>query len=124
MEIKEGLFYTETHEWVEFTNKGTALVGLADYAQDQLGDIAFINLCAVGDMLSAGEAMGDVESIKAVSDIISPLGGTVLRVNEKALEKPELINEDPYNTWLIEMDATDKSALISPEEYEELIASA
>ena len=104
MEIKEGLFYTETHEWVEFTNKGTALVGLADYAQDQLGDIAFINLCAVGDMLSAGEAMGDVESIKAVSDVYAPVSGRVVAVNDEVVDKPELVNSDPYGSWLLEIE--------------------
>ena len=104
MEIKEGLYYTETHEWVKFTNKGTALVGLADYAQDQLGDIAFINLCAVGDMLSAGEVMGDVESIKAVSDVFAPVSGRVIAVNDGVVDKPELVNSDPYGSWLLEIE--------------------
>ena len=122
MNIPKDLLYSETHEWVKLTDGG-AVVGLTDYAQQSLGDIVFINLCLVGDTFSVGESLGDVESIKAVSDIISPLGGTVTKINERALEKPELINEDPYGTWLVEMSVTDKSALIGPEEYEELIAS-
>ena len=123
MNIPKDLLYSETHEWVKLVGDDTAIVGLTDFAQQSLGDIVFINLCMVGDSFAVGESLGDVESIKAVSDILSPLGGTVLKINEKALEKPELINEAPYDTWLVEMSVTDKSALIGPGEYEELIAA-
>ena len=122
MNIPQDLMYSDTHEWVKQTDGG-ALVGLTDFAQASLGDIVFVNLCVAGDKVVSGEVLGDVESIKAVSDIISPVSGVVARVNEHVLERPELINDSPYEAWLIEIEQiTDKSALISADEYETLIA--
>ena len=118
------LLYSDTHEWVKFLDNGNALVGLTDFAQQSLGDIVYINLCMEGDALITGESIGDVESIKAVSEIISPIDGVVLKINESALEKPELVNQNPYGAWLIEVTGvSDRSALISAGEYVALIES-
>ena len=122
MSMPLDLLYSSTHEWVKLLDGGGALIGLTDYAERSLGDIVFVNLCAAGESFSAGESLGDVESIKAVSEIISPVSGTVLRVNENVLEKPESINENPYDAWLVEMvSVSDKESLIGANEYEELI---
>ena len=124
MSVPKNLLYTNNHEWVKFITDDTAIIGLTDYAQESLGEIIFINLCMEGEIFEVGELIGDVESITEISDILCPLGGIVQKVNSKALEKPELINEDPYNTWLVEIGKiTDKSALISSGEYEEFINS-
>ncbi|MDR1724343.1 MAG: glycine cleavage system protein GcvH [Tannerella sp.] len=119
MKILQNLFYVKTHEWVEFINESTAKIGISDFAQHELGDLVFVNLPAVGDEVTAGDAFGDVESVKAVSDVLSPVTGTVSAVNEALLDKPELINEDPYGSWFIEVsDITDKSELLTATEYE------
>ena len=123
MEIPSDLFFAKTHEWVKFTDKGTALVGLSDHAQDALGDVAFINLCDEGDMLNAGDVLGDIESIKAVSDVYSPVGGKVAGVNEELLDNPERINADPYGSWLIELEDVEKNdELMNAEAYEKFLA--
>lgn len=119
MNYPEQLLYSKSHEWVEFTSDTTARVGLTDFAQDQLGSLVFVNLPEVGDALTVGEALGDVESVKAVSDVYSPLSGTVSAVNEELLDTPEAINQDPYGAWLVEVeDITERDALLSAEEYE------
>ena len=92
MHFPEELKYTKTHEWVRFTDEGTAYIGITDYAQDQLGDLVFVNLPAAGDDLTAGEPFADVESVKAVSDVNSPVTGTVREVNEDLADAPEKMN--------------------------------
>lgn len=112
------LKYSKSHEWVKFIDETTALIGLTDYAQDALGDLVFVNLPEAGDDVTAGEAFADVESVKAVSDVFSPVTGTVAEVNEALLDAPEMMNEDPYGAWLIKVEnITDKDELLSAEEY-------
>ena len=119
MNTPEHLRYTKSHEWILFADDGTAKVGLTDHAQDALGDLVFVNLPQVGDTLTCGEALGDVESVKAVSDVYSPVSGTVKAVNEDLLDTPEAINSDPYGAWLVEVeDITDQEELLDAAAYE------
>lgn len=107
------LLYTETHEWVELLDDGTAYVGLDEYAQSELGELVFVNLPEPGDEVTAGEAFGDVESVKAVSDVFSPVTGTVAEINEDVLDNPGLINEDAFDAWLIKVEeVSDKGELL------------
>lgn len=123
MQIPSDLFFSKTHEWVKFNEDGTALIGLTDHAQEAMGDIAFINLCDEGETYEAGDVLGDVESIKAVTDIYAPVGGTVIAVNEEVLDSPELVNSDPYGSWLVELeDLTGKEALLDSLAYEDFLA--
>jgi len=120
MNAPVNLLYAKTHEWVEMINDTKARVGISDFAQHELGDLVFVNLPEPGDNVTAGQAFGDVESVKAVSDIISPLTGTIAAINEELLNSPEKINEDPYGSWLIEVEEiSGKEALMRPAEYEE-----
>ena len=113
------LMYSKSHEWVKFIDETTALIGLTDYAQDALGDLVFVNLPEVDDEVEVGEAFADVESVKAVSDIYSPVTGVVSEINEELLDAPEKINEDAFGAWFIKVkDVTEKAELISAEEYE------
>lgn len=123
MNTPKNLKYARTHEWVEFLDANTAKIGLTDFAQKKLGKLVFVNLPLVGDTLAAGEALGDVESVKAVSDVVSPLSGAVTEVNEALLDEPGLINDDPYGAWLVtvEIDGAAEE-LLTAEEYEELCA--
>ncbi len=119
MNTPEHLSYTKSHEWVLFASDGSAKVGLTDHAQDALGDLVFVNLPQVGDAITCGEALGDVESVKAVSDVYSPVSGTVKAVNEDLLDTPEAINADPYGAWLVEVeDITDREELLDAAAYE------
>ena len=119
MNTTEHLRYTKSHEWILFADDGTAKVGLTDHAQDALGDLVFVNLPQVGDELTCGEALGDVESVKAVSDVYSPVTGTVKAVNEDLLDTPEAINSDPYGAWLVEVEnITDQEELLDAAAYE------
>lgn len=119
MNIPSNLKYTKTHEWVEFTSENSARIGLTDFAQDSLGSLVFVNLPEEGDGVSVGESLGDVESVKAVSDVISPFTGTVSAVNEELLDAPEKINEDPYGTWLVEIsDIEEREELLDAAAYE------
>ena len=98
-----------------------AVIGISDFAQDALGDVVFVNLPAVGDEVTAGEAFGDVESVKAVSDLISPVSGVVLEINEELEDSPENLNEDPYGAWIIKVEnVTDEEELLNSEAYEAL----
>ena len=118
MNIPQNLSYSKSHEWVKLES-GEALVGLTDFAQSELGDIVFVNLPQEGDAVSAGEALGDVESVKAVSDVICPVTGTVLAVNEALLDNPALVNEDPYNAWFVKVEqVTGEEELLDAGAYE------
>ncbi len=117
MNIREDCSYTRTHQWMREEN-GTALVGITDYAQSQLGGIVFINLPEAGDTVTAGEPFGEVESTKVVSEVHSPVSGTVRAVNEPLADEPERINEDPYEAWFIEVeDVTGTAELLTAQEY-------
>ena len=119
MNFPNDLMYTKSHEWIKMQEDGTALVGLSDYAQDALGDLVFVNLPEAGDEVSAGEPFADVESVKAVSDVYSPLTGVVDAINDNLLDTPEAINEAPYDAWFIKVsDITDKEELMDAGAYE------
>ena len=112
------LKYTKTHEWVG-KQDGVCVVGLTDYAQKELGDIVFVNLPEVGDEVTVGESFADVESVKAVSDVYSPVSGVVCAVNEELLDNPALINEQPYDAWLIKVnEVTETDSLLNLAEYD------
>lgn len=123
MNFPKELKYSKTHEWVRFQEDGTAYIGITDYAQDQLGDLVFVNLPAAGDALQAGESFADVESVKAVSDVNAPVSGTVKEVNEALADAPEKMNEAPYDAWFVLAEGiADTDALMTAEEYEAFIA--
>lgn len=112
------LKYTKSHEWIRYED-GVAVIGISDFAQDALGDVVFVNLPAVGDEVTAGEAFGDVESVKAVSDLICPVSGVVLEINEELEDSPENLNEDPYGAWIIKVEnVTGEEELLTAEAYE------
>ena len=120
--------YTQEHEWVmiDATATNTAVAGITDYAQDQLGDIVYFELPKVGDDVAHLGKMGEVESVKAVSDLFSPIDGVVTEINEKLLDHPELVNEDPFGEgWLIKAtiaDAATRDILMSAADYDAFIA--
>ncbi|MBQ2064409.1 MAG: glycine cleavage system protein GcvH [Firmicutes bacterium] len=123
MNFPKELKYSKTHEWVKVED-GAAVIGLTDFAQDELGDIVFINLPEEGDEFGVDDVFADVESVKAVSDINTPVAGSVTEVNEELLDAPEKINEAPYEAWLVKMDVTEEADdLMSAEEYEAFIES-
>lgn len=103
MNFPAELKYSKSHEWL-FMDGDVAVIGISDFAQDALGDVVFINLPEVGDETQAGESFGDIESVKAVSDLISPVSGMVCAVNEELLDAPELVNQDPYAAWIIRVE--------------------
>lgn len=118
----KNLLFTKTHEWVQFLDETTAKVGLTDYAQKELGDLVFVNLPEEGDEVGVEEGFADVESVKAVSNVYSPVTGTVKAINEALLDQPELINTDPYEAWFVEVEnITEREELLTEEEYEEFI---
>ena len=100
--------YSKDHEWMK-EEDGVVVIGISDFAQDALGDVVFVNLPAEGDGVTAGDAFGDVESVKAVSDLVSPVTGTVCAVNEELLDAPEKLNSDPYGAWLIKVENVEGS---------------
>lgn len=125
MNVPEKLFYTEEHEWVAFSeDKKVATVGITDFAQDQLGDIVFVALPEIGDVVNMGDRLADIESVKSVSDIYSPVSGKVVEVNEALLDQPELVNEAPYEQWLFKIEEVSdiQENLLQKEAYENLIA--
>ena len=122
MEIKNDRMYTKSHEWVLFENDTTATVGLSDFAQSELGDMVFVNLPLVGDAVTAGETFADVESVKTVSDVFSPVTGTVAAVNEALNDAPQKINEDAYGAWLAKVEnITGKEELMDAAAYQAFI---
>ena len=123
MILKDELKYSKSHEWVKLDG-GTAVVGLTDFAQSELGDLVFVNLPEVGDTVEAGEVFGDVESVKAVSDVYSPVTGEVTEINEELLDSPELINDNAYEAWFIKVkDVSATEELLTAEEYKEFVES-
>ena len=116
------LKYSKTHEWIK-TEDGVAVIGISDFAQDALGDVVFINLPQVGDEVTAGESFGDVESVKAVSDLICPVSGVVCAVNDELEDSPENLNEDPYGAWIIKVEnITEEEELLDAAAYEAFCA--
>lgn len=123
MELREGLLYSRSHEWVK-EEGDEVLIGLTDYAQSELGDLVFVNLPEEGDEVATGESFADVESVKAVSDVYSPVTGVVSGVNEELLDAPESINEAPYDAWFVRVkDISDREELLTAAEYEAFVES-
>jgi glycine cleavage system H protein len=124
MEFPDDLKYSREHEWVLVEGK-VATVGVTAFAEEQLGDVVFVELPAVGDKVTKDEAMGVVESVKAVSDVYAPVSGTVLEVNDDLPESTELVNEDPYGDgWMVKIemsDPTDLDELLTAEEYQAFV---
>ena len=120
------VFYTEDHEWVEVLGQNKIRIGITDFAQDELGDIVYVELPEVGDEFSAGDEFGTVESVKSVSEILTPFAGTVVTVNDLIDDEPEMVNDDPMGEgWFIEVEVEediDTSELMNKEEYEAYIA--
>ena len=116
------LKYSKSHEWVKMEGD-VAVIGISDFAQDALGDVVFVNLPGVGDAAEAGEAFGDVESVKAVSDLVSPVSGEIIEVNEALSDAPEALNSDPYGSWIIKVSGiTDTEELLDAAAYEAFCA--
>jgi len=124
-EVPDDCRYLETHEWVR-RDGDAAQVGITDFAQDELGDVVFVELPDVGDAVEQNDEFGVIESIKAVSDLYVPVSGEVTAINEALFDEPELVNEDPFGEgWMLEVELDDEvelDALLSPSEYEEQIA--
>ena len=121
MSVPEELQYTRSHEWVRREGE-TATVGITDHAQDELGDVVFVELPEVGAAFDAGDSFGAVESVKAVSDLYAPVGGEVVEVNGALEEAPEKINEDPYGDgWILKLHAGGEGDLLSAEDYEQFL---
>ena len=121
MDTPDDLLYSDTHEWVKIEGN-SALIGITDFAQHQLGDITFVDLPAVGDSLETGDEMGAVESVKAASDLYAPVSGTVTDVNTALADHPEVINHSPYEEgWMIRVELDgEPEGLISAEDYEKI----
>jgi glycine cleavage system H protein len=122
LSVPEELQYTKSHEWVR-TEGDTATIGITDHAQDELGDVVYVELPEVGATSDTGDSFGTVESVKAVSDLYTPVGGEILEVNEVLNDQPEKINEDPYGEgWIVKLRVSDEgSRLLSASDYEKLL---
>lgn len=124
MKVLDGLKYSKSHEWVKDLGDGCILMGLTDYAQDQLGELVYINLPEEGDSVTAGETFADVESVKAVTDVFSAVSGKVAEVNEDLLDNPQKVNEDPYGAWLVRIsDVSESEELLDGAAYQALCDS-
>ena len=108
--ILDELLYSESHEWVK-VDGNIAIIGVSDFAQEEMGDITYVDVPAEGDSVTKGEDFGALESVKASSELYSPVSGEVVAVNEELEDKPELINEDPYGAWIIKVEMSDKGEL-------------
>ena len=108
--VIEGLFYSESHEYVKVEGN-VGYIGISDYAQHALGNVVYVDMPDVDDEIEAGEEFGAVESVKAASDLFAPVSGKVIEVNEALDDQPELINQDPYENWIIKVELSDKSQL-------------
>ncbi|HIT88769.1 MAG TPA: glycine cleavage system protein GcvH [Candidatus Coprocola pullicola] len=123
MNVVEGLMYSKDHEWVKFEGD-IAIIGITDYAQSELGDLVFVNLPEVDDEVKVGEAFADVESVKAVSDILAPISGVVCEINEELLDAPGSINESAFDAWFVKVkDITDKDNLMDAAAYTAYVES-
>ena len=121
MSIPDDLQYTKSHEWVR-AEDGTVTIGITDHAQEELGDVVFVELPDVGVAIGAGDSFGTVESVKAVSDLYTPVGGEVVEVNSSLEDAPEKINDDPYGEgWIVKLSTSEEADLLSPEEYEKVV---
>ena len=124
MNFPENIKYTSEHEWIRLEGD-LAYIGITDYAQDQLGDIVFVDIQTVGETLNAGDVFGTIEVVKTISDIFLPVGGEVLEQNEALADQPELVNQDPYGEgWLVKIKPAadaDFDSLLSAEDYKKLI---
>lgn len=124
MKVIKGLLYATDHEWVKVEGDA-AYIGIADFAQNQLGDIVYVELPEVDDELEKEDDFSAIESVKAAADVYMPVSGKVLEVNEALMDDPALLNADPYENWMIKVELTDKSELddlMTSEEYEKFIA--
>lgn len=124
MNIPAGLKYTQDHEWIRVEGE-TAIVGITDFAQGELGDVVFVEIETEGETLEKGETFGTVEAVKTVSDLFMPVGGEIVEVNPALADEPELVNKDPYNKgWMIKVKVTDASELgelLSADDYRKML---
>lgn len=121
MSVPQELQYTKSHEWVRVEDD-VATIGITDHAQEELGDVVFVELPEEGDSLSAGDTLGTIESVKAVSDLYAPMGGEVVEVNGALNDTPENVNEDPYGEgWIVKIRTSEEADLLSAEEYEKVV---
>lgn len=120
--VVEGLFYTDSHEWVKVEGE-YAYIGITDFAQHQLGNIVYIDIPEVGDEIKQGDEFGAVESVKAASDLLSPVSGEIVEVNEKLTDEPELINKNAFDSWMLKVklsDAAELKSLMDSKAYAEI----
>ena len=123
MELRAELKYSKSHEWIK-EDGDVSVIGLTDYAQSELGDLVFINLPEVGDEVTVGEAFADVESVKAVSDVFSPVSGVVTEINEELLDAPESINEASYDAWCVKVgEVKETEELLDADAYKAFVES-
>jgi glycine cleavage system H protein len=126
MSYPEDLKYTKEHEWIRDNGDGTATIGITNFAQSELGDIVFVEIEPEGFEFEQDEVFGTVEAVKTVSELFAPVGGEILEINEKLEMEPELVNDDPYGDgWMVKISISDESELeqlMSPDEYEEIVA--
>jgi glycine cleavage system H protein len=124
----KNLHYSKEHEWLLILEDGNALVGITDFAQERLGDIVYLDLPDIDSKLVKDEKLGEIESVKAVSDIFSPITGSVIEINQEAVDTPQLVNDDPYSKgWLLKIlpeDSSQIEQLMSVMEYESMIDDA
>ncbi|WP_099191337.1 glycine cleavage system protein GcvH [Tepidibacter mesophilus] len=118
MKIVEGLYYSKDHEWIKVQGEEVC-IGITDYAQDALGEIVYVEMPEIDDELDAGEAFGVIESVKAASDSYMPVSGTVIQINEELEDSPELLNNSPYENWILKVKISDLSELDTLMNYEE-----
>ena len=126
MKVLKDLYYTEDHEWLKVEGE-EAYIGLADFAQDSLGDIVYVELPEVDDEFEKEEGFSAVESVKAASDVFMPVDGKIIEINEELLDDPALLNQDPYENWIVKIEMSDKAQLddlMTAEEYEKFLEEA
>ena len=126
MSVPQDLKYYKEHDWVRLDSDGVAVIGITEFAAESLGDVVFLELPEAGTEITQFQKLGEIESVKAVSDLYSPVGGTVIDRNQEAIDSPELVNESPYESgWLIRVepaDAAELDNLMTPAEYDALLA--